>query len=414
MSWTLSSVEHLRMEFVMLVTEVGVNLSEACRQFRISRKTGYKWRRRYETEGLSGLVSRHRRPRRSPLMVSGDITLAIIRLRRDHKSWGPKKLRARLLAKGFRPNELPSVATVARVLKRAGEVPPNRRGRHKSQLQAGPWPLSNAPGPNDVWTVDLKGWWRTQDGKRCEPLGIRDLYSRYILCLRPVKRVETEALKTIFEGVFERYGLPAVIRSDNGGPFASPYAPHDLTRLSAWWRSLGIRHERIEPGHPQQNGSHERMHRDLAAEIARHPATTLAEETRRLEAWRLEYNLERPHEALGLKTPATIYRSSRRRLNMVVPYDYPAGFERHRVRNNGSVRLTGRKDVRISNALAGQEVGLERLSDTGWRVWFCDLLIKTYTPEPATQPQSLPALPWKPSSSCNPCPDNKVLPMSCS
>jgi len=402
------------MEFVMLVREVGVNLSEACRQFGISRKTGYKWCRRYETEGLTGLVARRRRPRRSPLMVSGDITLAIIRLRHDHKSWGPKKLRVKLLTRGFRPNELPSVVTVARVLKRAGEVLPNRRGRPRHQPQADSHPLSSAPGPNDVWTVDLKGWWRTKDGRRCEPLGIRDLYSRYILCLRPVKRVETETLKTIFEEVFERYGLPAVIRSDNGGPFASPYAPHGLTRLSAWWRTLGIRHERIEPGHPQQNGGHERMHRDIEAEIARQPSATLAEEVRRLETWRLEYNLQRPHEALGLKTPATIYRSSRRRLNTVESYNYPVTFERYRVRNNGCIRLTDQKEVHLSRALAGQEVGLERLSDTGWRVWFCDLLIKTYTPETGAQPQPLPALSWKPNSCCYPCPDNKVLPMSCS
>jgi hypothetical protein len=227
-----------------------------------------------------------------------------------------------------------------------------------------------------------------------------------------MKRSRTRDVRRVFEELFERYGLPKVIRSDNGGPFASLTAPHGLTRLSAWWLTLGIKPDRIEPGHPQQNGGHERMHRDIASEIARKPATTWDEERSRLERWRIEYNVQRPHEALGMKTPGAVYRRSAHRLHQVMPNAYPATFERHCVRKNGCIRLDG-KNVYLSQALTGLEVGLERFGATGWRVWFCDLSIRESEPKPETQ--QLLALPMIPETveMCNLCPDNKVLPMSC-
>lgn len=412
MSWIRMNAEHLRLEFVLLASEPQVSLSEACRQFQISRKTGYKWRQRYRSEGLTGLMPRRRRPLRSPLQVGGDVVATLVRLRNDHETWGPKKLRVLLGREGFCSQPLPSLVTIGRILKRAGLTVAKRRGRPRHASVSGP--LTVADGPNKVWTVDFKGWWRTGDGKRCEPLGIRDLYSRYILCLQPVKQVRTEALQQLFRQVFERYGLPEVIRSDNGAPFVAPTAPHGLTRLSAWWRTLGIGHDRIAPGHPQQNGSHERMHRDLAAEIARTPAESIAEETRRLETWRREYNLHRPHEALAMKTPAEVYRCSGRQLHQVRPYNYPVTFRRVRVRNNGSIRLEGHKEIRVSAALAGLDVGLERVSDTGWRIWFCNLEVRSFIPEPNRQPAPVLALLPESSRACHPCPDNKVLPMCCS
>jgi len=372
MSWEVSKVEHLRMEFVLLAREEWVSMTEVCREFGISRKTGYKWLRRYEAEGLRGLSDRSRRPHSSPFSVSGEVVLALVRLRGEHPFWGPKKLVRVLQGEGIEKEEIPSLATIGRILQRAGMTEAKGRGRPRR------WdpekPLQEAGKPNDVWTVDFKGWWRTGDGRRCEPLSVRDLYSRYLLCLRPMHSRKTEAVQEVFQEVFERYGLPEVIRSDNGGPFASMTGPHGLTRLSAWWRSLGIRLDRIDPGHPEQNGGHERMHGDVAREIAARPSRTLEEETERLERWRIEYDVERPHEALGMKTPGECYRCSTRRLASVEPYRYPPEFERRSVRRDGYIKFEGRP-LYVSEALARHPVALHRLTETTWRVWFCDLEI---------------------------------------
>ena len=410
MAWEKTDLEHLRMEFVWIATTPGVSMSEACRQFRISRKTGYKWRHRFRVDGLPGLAVRTCRPIKSPLSASGEVVAAIGRLRNRHSSWGPRKLQARLPGEGIRPAAIPSRVTIGRILHRLGLTVAKRRGRPRRWPQTSP--LNDEQGPNDVWTVDFKGWWRTKDGKRCEPLSVRDLYSRYILCLRPLKRRRASDVRRVFEELFEHYGLPKTIRSDNGAPFASLTAPHGLTQLSAWWLTLGIRLDRIQPGHPQQNGAHERMHRDVAQEIARKPAETWDEEKIRLEHWRVEYDTQRPHEALGMKTPGDIYRCSRRKLSQTAPYAYPATLERHRVRSNGCIRIS-RKDVHLSRALVGREVGVERLGVVGWRVWFCDLKLLENLLH--TEDQQLPSSPAtaEPPQNCNPSPDIKLLPMSC-
>jgi len=399
MSWSASTTEVVRLEFIMVATEPGVSMSEACRQFGVSRKTGYKWLRRHETEGLPGLQDRSRRPKTNPLQVSAEVVMAVLRVRHKHRSWGPRKLRTRLYREGITQAEMPCAATIGRILKRSGEIVATRRGRSPQTLPASP--LTPAQGPNTIWTVDLKGWWRTRNGQRCEPLTVRDLYSRYILCLRPLERTRVEEARTAFELLFNRYGLPEIIRSDNGSPFASVSGPHGLTRLSAWWRAIGIRLERTEPGHPQQNGSHERMHKDIAQELERQPAANLSEETKRLERWRVEYNLHRPHEALVMKTPAEIYRPSSRRLSDVKPYAYPATFGLRRIDSGGCISLHNSL-VYLSEALSQQEVGLEYLTETRWRIWFCDLPIKEIDLETGEQSR----LPLSPP--CNPCPDNKV------
>jgi transposase InsO family protein len=400
------------MDFSLIAREPGVSMSEACRQFGISRKTGCKWLRRYEAGGLAALADRSCRPVSSPLQASGDVVVELVRLRGKHEHRGPKKLRAMLLRRGFSPEVVPSLATIGRILRRSGLSETRGRGRPPKQLPTGS--LSSAEGPNDVWTVDFKGWWLTRDGRRCEPLTIRDLYSRFLLCLRPVTRRRTEEVRAVFEEVFGRYGLPGVIRSDNGSPFASLTGPCGLTRLSAWWRTLDIKLERIDPGHPEQNGGHERMHGDLAREVQRQPAATVAEEELRLERWRVEFNIERPHEALGMKVPGEVCHPSCRKLGDVRPYVYPLDFERRRVAKDGCILLQG-QTVYLSEALSRQEVGLERLSETCRRVWFCDLAVGEiiwdgggYTRRPAAPVCQLPP------PDCNPCPDNKVLPTSCS
>ena len=409
MSWEISDVEHRRMDFVLIAREPEVSMSEACRQFQVSRKTGYKWLRRYEEYGLSGLTDGSRRPKSSPLQVSGSVVLELINLRIKHKSWGPKKLQARLARTSSDPNEVPSVATIGRILRRSGQSEARGRGRPHRCPPTGP--LSKAQGPNDVWTVDFKGWWRTRDGRRCEPLSIRDLYSRYILCLRPVLRRHTDDVRPVFEEVFERYGLPNIIRSDNGGPFASLTGPHGLTQLSAWWRSIGIKLERIDPGHPEQNGGHERMHKDLAKEIQEQPGATVAEEAQRLEHWRVEFNLARPHEALAMKLPGEVYHRSSRSLRDARPYVYPLDLVRRHVRRDGCILING-QSVYLSQALGKLDVGLERLSATGWRVWFCDLTVSEIYLDGDRVLRRTPASEAEPATQdCNPCPDNKVLPM---
>lgn len=372
MSWIVKDIELVRMEFVMIAREQGINIAEACRQYGISRKTGYKWLKRYEMEGMSGLADRSRRPKNNPFEVSGNVVLELIRLRHEHPYWGPKKLRALLTKEGVRRDELPSEATIMRILRRAGLTESKGRGRPRKWKSEGD--MSEASKPNEVWTVDFKGWWRVRDGRRCEPLTVRDLYSRYILCLRPMEKRNTEEVQAVFERIFERYGLPDAIRSDNGAPFASITGLHGLTRLSAWWRTLGIRLNRTKPGHPQDNGAHERMHRDLAIEIEGTPSNTLEEETERLECWRFEYNTIRPHEALGMKTPGDIYRRSTRRMADIQSYEYPEGFEIRKVRRHGYIRIK-KCDIFLSEALRGMTVGLETLNSYTRRVYFCDLLL---------------------------------------
>ena len=409
MSWSIRGLKDARIEFVMVAREADASMSLACREFGISRKTGYKWLRRYETSGLDGLINQSRRPRSSPLQLSGDAVVVLVKLHDDHNDWGPKKLRARLIRDSSCPdNKAPSLATVARLARRMGWSETKGRGRPRPQRALPTAPLSDAERPNHVWTADFKGWWWTRDGQRCEPLTIRDLYSRYILCLRPMAWRSTEAIRQAFTEVFRRYGLPDIIRSDNGSPFASITGPCGLTRLSAWWLSLGIKPERIMPGHPEQNGGHERMHGDVARATESKPAATVAEETVRLERWRKDFNTERPHEALDMKTPADVYRSSPRHLSDVKPYVHPAGFERRRVQEDGCIHFRG-QCVNLSKALGKMEVGLEPVSENRWRVWFCDLAVGGLESKNGSIRRCPVAENLPPSDgNCNPCPDNKV------
>jgi transposase InsO family protein len=409
MSWMVRGLQHARVEFVMIAREADANMSETCRRFGISRKTGYKWLDRYETSGLDGLVERSRRPKSSPLQLSGDVVVDLVKLHENHQDWGPKKLRARLRRDGSCPDSrVPSLATVARLARRMDWTEAKGRGRPRVPRALPTEPLSVGDRPNRVWTADFKGWWRTGDGRRCEPLTIRDLFSRYILCLRPMAWRSTEAIRQAFVEAFQRYGLPDIIRSDNGSPFASVTGPAGLTRLSAWWLSLGVRPERTQPGHPEQNGGHERMHGDIARVIESKPAATLAEETLRLERWRMEFNTERPHEALDMKTPGDVYRCSPRRLSDVKPYVYPDNFESRLVHQSGCIHLRGHH-VNFSEALGGMRVGIELVGENRWRVWLCGLVVGGLESKNG-RIRRCPAEenPETGNGDCNPCPDNKV------
>lgn len=360
-----------RVRFVLMVQDQMKNFAAACRHFEISRKTGYKWWERFQREGLGALEERSRRPLRSPGATSGAWCRRIISLRQKWPYWGPKKLRARLLAT-TRTEGVPASSTIGRILAAAGLV---RRG-HKRRVP-GPVliasPLAPAVAANDVWAVDFKGWFRLGNGERCEPLTITDLYSRYVLCCAATSDVSYEQARPVFESLFKKNGLPRRIRTDNGPPFGSRGAA-GLSRLAVWWINLGIKPEFIDPGHPEQNGSHERMHRTLKAEalgpIAYHRPT----QQKRLDRWRWQFNHQRPHEALGQVTPARLYQKSFRTYQGSGLPTYPREFLRRRVRTNGEIRWKNRKRF-IGEAFIGQTLGVEKKSPGKHRVYFHQYLL---------------------------------------
>jgi putative transposase len=356
MPWKECRSMDLRRELVLAAGAPGANISQLCQDFGISRTNAYKWLRRYRQQGEAGLEDRSRRP----LSVSGtdgETVLRLIELRRRYPRWGAKKMRVLLLAAPER-GDVPSVKTIARILDRAGE-PRIRRLRRRVRIVLREHDKLELKAPNDVWTVDFKGWWRTRDRKRFEPLTVRDAFSRYVLCLQMLGSTSAEVVKPAFEKLFEANGLPRVIRVDNGTPFACTTAPAGLSRLSAWWTSLGIRVSFSRPAHPQDNGSHERMHADVAAELEADPETSAQSQQLAADRWRQQFNEVRPHEAIGMKTPAAIYvRSSRRFRGVRVPV-YPVSYAVRRVTQQGCVRYAGRT-IFISESVGGFDVAVRR------------------------------------------------------
>lgn len=354
-----------KLEFAGRAVEPGAKLAALCREYGISRPTGRKWRTRYVELGPAGLEEESRRPKSSPLSLEEELVAAVLEARDAHPSWGPKKLR-QLLARRFE-ERAPSVATTARLLKRFGRIEGRRARRSLDVVERAPDVVAERP--NDVWTVDFKGWWRCHDGSRCEPLTVRDAFSRLVLVVT-LTSTTVAAVMAIFTTLFRKYGLPSAIQCDNGVPFVHVRARAGLSRLSAWWTSLGIRLIRGRLGCPQDNGAHERMHRDIAAEVERAPASTMAAQQRLLDEWRQTFNHVRPHDALGGKTPAEVYqRSQRHYLGQPLPPPYPAHFLVKRVNRKGSIRQGG-EEYYITASLAGYDVGLEPIEGLRWKVWF--------------------------------------------
>lgn len=376
MPWEETDVVDQRTEFVLRVLRGAERFGDVCREYGISRKTGYKWKERFIAEGLSGLSDESRRPKTSPTELSETMVCRIIKLKHAHPGWGPRKLRAVLARTGSAstgsPNDLPSESSFKRVLEKAGLVAPRRRRAPGEQGRL--TKLVKAERPNHVWTIDFKGWWYTRNQSRFEPLTIRDGYSRYVLCAQALDNARTETVRVARERVFEKHGLPEVIRSDNGAPFAARQSPLGLSRLSVWWLTLGIDLDRIAPGRPDQNGGHERMHRDMAVEVEGQAEETPADQQATLDVWRQTFNDERPHEALGMRVPRELYASSPRKYDSAaVELVYPAEYLVRKVMQTGQVSLPGRHCVHISAALRGCEVGLQPLSSERYAVWFCRL-----------------------------------------
>lgn len=356
----------LKMDFVERAMQPGAKLAPLCREFGISRQTGTKWVRRFKAEGYDGLEERSRRPRNSPLSLAEELVMAVLELRESHPSWGPKKLRE-LLVRRYTEHEVPSVATIARILKRAGAVRAKRQRRPRSVVDKAPSVTASAP--NEVWTIDFKGWWRTHDGSRCEPLTVRDAYSRYVLALTLLPSTTGAEVRKQLEALFRKHGLPDAFQCDNGSPFISTRGRGGFTQLSAWWASLGIRIVRSRPGCPQDNGGHERMHRDVAQEVRPGPDTRTQQ--RELDRWRQEFNHVRPHDARAGKTPAEMYKPPERKLHTPRPFLYPAAFAVRRVDASGHVYWNGERCY-VGMAFGGHRVGFEPLEGLRWRLWLHD------------------------------------------
>lgn len=353
MPWREVGPMDAKRELVQAALRREESMAVLCARAGVSRTAGYNLLARFMREGAAAYRERSRAPHTMPWAVSGVQREAILELRDRRPHWGPKKLRASLCAQA--PEQRwPAPSTIGDLLKRAGRIKARRRRPHAQPTASA---LTVAVKPNVVWCIDFKGWWRTVDGMRCDPLTVSDAYSRFVLCIKLLERADYEHSRRALERVFREYGLPQVLRSDNGAPFAALGAG-GLSRLGVWWVKLGILPERIAPAHPQQNGRHERMHRTLKAEAATPPALNRAQQQRRLDEFRRDFNQQRPHEALGQTPPARHYQPS------VQPYPsrladpvYPSDYELRRVRSNGEVKWQGEL-VFIGEALCGEVIGL--------------------------------------------------------
>lgn len=367
MPWKETCAMEERVAFLRAFRSGEFTMSELCRRFGVSRPTGYKWIDRGQAEGLRGLADRSRAPFEHPNATAVEQETAILALKRRHPSWGPVTLHSWLGR--HRPRmDWPAVSTVGAILKRHHLVKPRRARR--PHVPPHTQPFAAVRGPNDVWSADFKGQFWLGDGHRCYPLTITDNYSRYLLCCQGLYRAEGARTRAYFETTFREYGLPGAIRTDNGAPFAS-VALGGLSPLAVWLVKLGVMPERIEPGQPQQNGRHERMHRTLKAATAAPPKGSLSAQQRAFNGFRGEYNDERPHRSLGGgNAPTDLYRCSARAFPERLPaIDYPDDFEVRKVRQEGHMKWQGH-EVFISKTLASEPVGLKPLDHDRWELYF--------------------------------------------
>lgn len=375
MPWKDQRVMNQRAEFVFHVTAVGLSVAEACRQAGISRKTGYKWIKRYRQGGVAALEDASSAPHRQPHKTDESVERYVVELRRKYPTWGARKLRALLLLQ-HPGRHWPAASTIHDMLCRNGLVEKRKRCRTSSPHSA---PLAHATGANEVWSIDYKGQFQLRSGAYCYPLTITDNYSRMLLGCFALRGTRHEPAKDCLTRVFNQYGLPRVMRSDNGVPFATT-GVRSISRLSAWWCQLGITPERIEPGKPQQNGRHERMHLTLKQETTRPASGTFEDQQKRFDAFQKLFNEVRPHEALGQTPPAQHFRSSPRKMpNELSPIDYPLCDKSKRVRPNGTIRLAY-GEVFVGESLRGQYVGLVELDDGVWLVQFAHLNLGCFEP----------------------------------
>jgi len=361
-----------RMRFVTEAQLGHCSFVELCQSYGISRKTGYKWCRRYEEEGVEGLPERSRCPHHKPSKVTVEVAQRLVELRRRHRSWGPKKLVRLLFEEGF---DAPAPSTAGEILRRAGLTKPRKRRRNAVRTWA--CTLTQPRFPNHVWTVDFKGWFRLKEGTQCHPLTVMDLHSRYLLCLKGQESIKMAPTMESFERLFAARNVPKIIRVDNGLPFGGRNA-FGLSRLSLNWLRRGIQVEFIDAGRPDQNGSHERMHRTLKNEATLPPSSTMHAQQKRFDKWRNEYNKLRPHESLGQKPPADLYSPSRF-TGQPCSVEYPAHYEIRKVNNNGEIHFDGNCYF-ISEIFRGESLGLKRVKDEAVEVYTGGLCLGVLNP----------------------------------
>lgn len=365
MPWKESGVLEEKMRFVFDHGEGLWTMTELCQRYGISRESGYAILRHFREAGIVGLMERSRAPVHHPNQTPVEIVDQVLALRRQRPTWGPKKLRGYLQRKCPQRN-WPALSTMGAWLKAEGLVAPRRKRRKTPPYTQ---PFVSLHGPNQVWCADFKGWFRTRNGERIDPLTLSDAYSRYLLRCQAVARPDSEPVKSIFEAAFREYGMPLAIRSDNGAPFATR-AIAGLSRLAVYLMKLNIVPERIQPGHPEQNGRHERMHRTLQQETAQPPAANRRDQQRAFDRFRREYNQERPHEALGQQTPASRYVPSPRPYPILLPVpEYDSSLQVRSIAPHGHFSWFG-KEIFLSEALAGERVGFQRAGEDHSVIYF--------------------------------------------
>ena len=372
MPWEGVTVSEQRRNFIRDYVDGIYSRVDLAEVFGISRKTAYKWINRFKEEGDRGLEERSRRPHSCPWQTDNEIVQEIIKLRKARPRVGPKKM-IRSLRKRHRGKDLPAISTIAHILSREGLAKKPRRHR-----RAHPGcPKSVAAGPNDIWAADYKGQFRLKNGQYCFPLTVSDLYSRYLLGCDAHPEVSMERTKQYFAWLFHTYGLPNRIRTDNGVPFAS-CALARLSQLSAWWIKLGIYPELIEPGKPQQNGVHERMHRTLKQEATIPPGSSLRTQQAKFDSFREEFNTDRPHEALQMACPTEVYRRSSVEMpSRIDRYEYPGHYIVRRVSRCGTIRVF-RNQIFVTQVLNEDDVGLEEVDDGIYDLYFCFYVLGRY------------------------------------
>src|SRR5215472_6302839 len=402
MPWKESSVMDERMRFVIRLKD-GETMASLCREFGISRKTGYKIFERYEQCGLEGLTDRTRRPFRYANQLPEQVEAAIVSAKREKPHWGARKIRERLLRRLPHAIKTPAASTIHAVLDRHGLV--QTMGRRRSRAEG--TPLSEGLLPNDLWCTDYKGEFQLSDRRYCYPLTVTDYCSRYLLLCEALESNREDLAFPAFERLFQERGLPRAIRSDNGVPFASPHGLFQLSKLSVWWLRLGISIERIRPGHPQQNGRHERMHLTLKKEATRPAGANVLQQQAKFDTFVEEFNQERPHEALAMQCPAQVYSASSRPYRGIPEPHYPFHDRTVVVTSCGRLCLYNKK-INLSTSLAGQAVGVKEVEDGIWLVSFMNYDLGYIDLEEKT------LHPWRTPSGqkCNLCLRNVLLPMS--